>query len=641
MSLRVEVAGFGICRTLTPYIVFIVCVQQEKHEAWTVYRRYDSFSLLREQLITFHSDMPTLPHLNPNLFDMENLESSRTSLNEWLQSVTANTYILRLQFMYHFLCLDADMPPPSLETHWRNSSNDSFDEMDMDEMFHDKNNGIEDENMQDEASDEDEDDFQSEGEHEDKQSFADNGGDSIFMMEEMNGKISSEEARPVISNNNSNFNHSTFNNSTFNSKNKNRHEGRPPTGKHIKPPCHSETALDRNDGMDIQSLSLVEAEFIYDKADGEVPEAAARKKRTINLEAFKIIKVIGKGSFGKVFLVRDKADNVLYAMKVLKKDYIIRKKQVEHTRTERSVLGYVHHPYIVGLHMAFQTADKLFFVLDYCAGGELFFHLGKLGRFPEERARFYAAQIILALEYVHLKGVIYRDLKPENVLLDGYGNIRLTDFGLSKEGVSDHSSGANSFCGTPEYIAPEVLMRQGHGRAVDWWSLGALLYEMMAGLPPFYSKSRQTMFEKIMTADLSFPPQISPLAKDLLSRLLVRDPKDRLGSGEADAQELKSHEFFFDVNWTELASGKLSPPWRPDVAGSLDTSQFDQEFTNMLPVVSPDVRDAYFGSLDKAFEGFSYVGDSAMHLMGHKHGKIKSTGGGAKATLLATSLKKR
>lgn len=215
------------------------------------------------------------------------------------------------------------------------------------------------------------------------------------------------------------------------------------------------------------------------------------------------------GSFGKVYLVRDKASSMLYAMKVLKKDYIIRKNQVEHTKTERSVLGYARHPFIVGLNMAFQTADKLFFVLDYCGGGELFFHLGKVGRFPEERSKFYAAQIVLALEYVHKLGVIYRDLKPENVLLDQNGNVRLTDFGLSKEGVSDHSTGANSFCGTPEYIAPEVLLRQGHGRAVDWWSLGALLYEMITGLPPFYSRNRETMFEKIMKAELTFPPTVS------------------------------------------------------------------------------------------------------------------------------------
>ena len=185
-----------------------------------------------------------------------------------------------------------------------------------------------------------------------------------------------------------------------------------------------------------------------------------------------------------------------------------------------------------------QTQDKLFFVLDYCAGGELFFHLvctlfcrynafhtilsksqGKAGRFPETRAKFYAAEIVLALEYVHSLDVIYRDLKPENVLLDSQGHVRLTDFGLSKEGVSDHSSGATSFCGTPEYIAPEVLLRQGHGRAVDWWSLGALLFEMLTGLPPFYSRNRQTMFEKIMQADLQCPECVSPVAQDLLSRV--------------------------------------------------------------------------------------------------------------------------
>jgi hypothetical protein len=342
---------------------------------------------------------------------------------------------------------------------------------------------------------------------------------------------------------------------------------------------------DKRDGLDIQSLSHVEAEFLYDchdkmdDLDGKTEaDAAAAPKRTISLESFHIIKVIGKGSFGKVFLVRDKARGTLHALKVhtsslplaslsllphilfltttrptapllqvLKKDYIIRKNQVEHTKTERSVLGYIHHPYIVGLTMAFQTKDKLFFVLDYCAGGELFFHLGKVGRFPEDRAKFYAAQITLALEYVHARDIIYRDLKPENVLLDQHGNVRLTDFGLSKEGVSDHSTGATSFCGTPEYIAPEVLLRQGHGRAVDWWSLGALLYEMITGLPPFYSRNRETMFEKIMKAELTFPPFMSDNAKHILGRLLIRDPKERLGSGERDAQVRHSHAHALDA----------------------------------------------------------------------------------------------
>eukprot|EP01032_Pedospumella_encystans_P031243 gene31243-35266_t len=290
--------------------------------------------------------------------------------------------------------------------------------------------------------------------------------------------------------------------------------------------------------------------------------------------------------------------------------------------------------------MAFQTSDKLFLVLDYCPGGELFFHLGKVGRFPEERACFYAAQITLALEYVHQMDVIYRDLKPENVLLDAVGNVRLTDFGLSKEGVSDHSTGANSFCGTPEYIAPEVLRREGHGRAVDWWSLGALLYEMITGLPPFYSRNRETMFEKIMKAELSFPEGISENAKDLLSHLLVRDPKARLGSGEQDANEVKAHPFFRGIDWASLAAGKIPSPWIPTVAGSLDTSLFDTEFTSMMPIVSPDVRGAYFGSMDRAFEGFTYVGNTGSRYMVDHHSNNAGSIGGSNHAHRRPSLNK-
>jgi serine/threonine protein kinase len=326
------------------------------------------------------------------------------------------------------------------------------------------------------------------------------------------------------------------------------------------------------------------------------------------------------------------------AMKVLKKDYIIQKNQVEHTRTERSVLGHVSHPYIVGMVRAFQTKDKLFFLLDYCAGGELFFQLGRVGRFEESRSKFYAAQITLALEYMHSLNIIYRDLKPENVLLDERGNVRLTDFGLSKEGVRDPSTGANSFCGTPEYIAPEVLNRKGHGRAVDWWSLGALLYEMITGLPPFYSRNREVMFEKIMRAELTFPPTMSGTARDILTKLLVRDPAKRLGSGERDAAELKEHPFFSDIDWDALAKGSISAPWVPTVSGSLDTSQFDNEFTSMNPIVSPDVREAFFGSIDKQFDGFSFVDDAAASLManGGVANSFSGSMSGASATMAAS-----
>ena len=276
----------------------------------------------------------------------------------------------------------------------------------------------------------------------------------------------------------------------------------------------------------------------------------------------------------------------MFALKVLRKDNIIKRNQVEHTRTERSVLGYVKHPFIVGLNMAFQSKDKLYFVLDYCAGGELFFHLSKVGKFTEARARFYAAEITLAIEYVHSLDIIYRDLKPENVLLDARGHVRLTDFGLSKEGISSSSSGANSFCGTPEYLAPEILNRQGHGRAVDWWSLGALLYEMLTGLPPFYCRDREKLFEKIRKGHLDYPRTLSARSQNLLRGLLTKDPRRRLGSGQNDADDIKQHAFFIETDWNKLAAGDIQPPWDPQIHGSLDTSQFDDEFTSM-PMFSP------------------------------------------------------
>mmetsp|Transcript_27944 Transcript_27944/g.67329 ORF Transcript_27944/g.67329 Transcript_27944/m.67329 type:complete len:704 (-) Transcript_27944:302-2413(-) len=331
------------------------------------------------------------------------------------------------------------------------------------------------------------------------------------------------------------------------------------------------------------------------------------------LDSFKMIKVIGKGSFGKVFLVREKQTNEMFALKVLKKDNIIKRNQVEHTKTERSVLGIVKHPFIVGLNMAFQSKDKLYFVLDYCAGGELFFHLGKVGKFSEKRSCFYAAEITLAIDYVHDLDIVYRDLKPENVLLDSRGHVRLTDFGLSKEGISNSSSGANSFCGTPEYLAPEILNRQGHGRAVDWWSLGALLYEMLTGLPPFYCRDREKLFEKIRRGTLDYPKYLSNRAQHILRGLLTKDPLKRLGSGPNDAADVQGQDFFVDLSWEKLLQGQVAPPWDPQINGSLDTSQFDHEFTNM-PLNSPGAFQQGYGvranPADNVFEGFTFTNRS-------------------------------
>ena len=431
MSLVVEVAGFGLSSSGAP--VLVICVQQESFQAWTVYRSFAAFVSLAEQLQVLHPSVPAVPVFNPDDSSIATLDECRASMDTWLQSIAANPMILRTQSMYQFLCVGADAHPPNLEIHWRNGNNGSFDEMEMDDMFDRHMDG--------------------EGEGEGEEEYMDNGG-----VGEINGEW--EEDEPTASatcdgNNVFGFTQSVQSLSpkasgettSSNTTDVNGTIRKPPTGKRTASEAMAlENEDDARDGLDIQSLSVVEAEFLFDSNDKSVEgnaEAGAigAPKRTISLESFQIIKVIGKGSFGKVFLVRDKAHGTLHALKVLKKDYIIRKNQVEHTKTERSVLGYIHHPFIVGLTMAFQTKDKLFFVLDYCAGGELFFHLGKVGRFPEDRARFYAAQITLALEYVHGQDIIYRDLKPENVLLDQYGNVRLTDFGLSKEGVTDHSTG--------------------------------------------------------------------------------------------------------------------------------------------------------------------------------------------------------
>lgn len=363
----------------------------------------------------------------------------------------------------------------------------------------------------------------------------------------------------------------------------------------------------------------------------DTPPLAPGSKRRIGVKDFTLLKVVGKGSFGKVMMVRKKDNRRIYAMKVLRKANIIKRNQVAHTKTERNVLGRIDHPFIVGLNFAFQTKDKLYFVLDYCAGGELFFHLGNEGRFSERRAGFYAAQITLALEHVHAHNVIYRDLKPENVLLDEHGNVRLTDFGLSKENIRELDTGAFSFCGTPEYLAPEILNRTGHGRAVDWWSLGALLYEMLTGLPPFYSQNRNALFDRIRFGRLEFPAYLSANAVSLLSGLLTRDPLKRLGCGEGDAEEVKKHPFFAFIDWQALLKGRMKPPWRPNVAGSLDTSQFDAEFTSM-PIISPQSRPV--GSLDAGvrFENFTFVGQGGIvGGKGSPAARTPASGGGIRA----------
>lgn len=317
---------------------------------------------------------------------------------------------------------------------------------------------------------------------------------------------------------------------------------------------------------------------------------ARQKRRSISLtdrnnvdigpQHFMFLKVIGKGSYGKVLLVKYMKDNKLYAMKILRKDNIATKSQLEHTQIERNVLKNVVHPFIVKLYYAFQTSTKLYFILEYCPGGELFFHLSKFKEFSEEIVKFYAAEVILALQYLHEMDIIYRDLKPENILLDEQGHIRLTDFGLSKDGIKDNFS-ATSLCGTPEYLAPEIISQTGHGKAVDWWSLGIMIFEMLTGSLPFNSSNRKVLFDRITYTELHYPKRISPTAVDLLKKLFEKNPRKRLGSGKTDAAEIKSHPFFKNVNWDAVLQKKIKPPFKPPLFDKNDMQNFDKEFLCM------------------------------------------------------------
>jgi serum/glucocorticoid-regulated kinase 2 len=251
----------------------------------------------------------------------------------------------------------------------------------------------------------------------------------------------------------------------------------------------------------------------------------------------------------------------MFAMKILKKSHLVRRRQIERTRTERKVLSVVNHPFIMKLHYAFQSPDKLYLVLDYCPGGELFFHLSRFRRFPERVARFYSAELLLALGHLHKRGIIYRDLKPENVLLDADGHVKLGDFGLAKAGIRHAYEGATSMCGTPEYMAPEVLAQQGHGFCVDYWGLGMLTYEMMTGLPPWYTTDRAKLFRRLRSAPLDIPPYFSHASATFSSALLERNPRRRLGvTGIRAAME---HEFFKSISWRALYGRRVEAPIRP------------------------------------------------------------------------------
>lgn len=342
----------------------------------------------------------------------------------------------------------------------------------------------------------------------------------------------------------------------------------------------------------------------------------SEEKHKMTAADFEPLRCLGKGAFGTVHLVRQVSTGRLFAQKQFKKaSLIVHKSQIEQTKTERAILESVdRHPFVVKLYYAFQDQAKLYLILEYAQGGELFHHMQLERFFTQEHAAFYMAELVLALEHLHKNlGVVYRDLKPENCLLDADGHLLLTDFGLSKVAVDGESCG--TIAGTVEYMAPEVVQGKKYGFAVDWWSLGALGFDLMTGNPPFRGNNKNIIMQNIVHGKLKMPYHFSAETKDLLTRLLRKEPKKRLGSGPRDLQTIKSHRFFRNVDWKALARRDAEPPIVPFINDPELAENFSAEFTE-LPL-SPVVERGMWGAKEdlspaNPFGGFSYVASRSL-----------------------------
>ncbi|XP_065174535.1 calcium-independent protein kinase C-like isoform X2 [Sycon ciliatum] len=332
-----------------------------------------------------------------------------------------------------------------------------------------------------------------------------------------------------------------------------------------------------------------------------------RSKTSIN--DLRFLKVLGRGSFGKVLLAELRRSGQIYAVKVLKKEMVVEEDDVECTMTERRVLSLgSRHPFLCALHSTFQTKDRLFFVMQYVNGGDLMFQIQNAHKFEEARARFYAAEIVSALMFLHENGVVYRDLKLDNVLIDSEGHVKLADFGMCKENIFG-SKTTNTFCGTPDYIAPEILMEKNYGVSVDWWALGVLMYEMMSGQPPFEADNEDELFESILHDPVLYPRWLSKEATSVIMGFLVKNPQRRLGCDETGNEDaIKAHIFFKPIDWVALDNRQIRPPYRPLVRNKTDVANFDPDFTRERAVLTPPAdRKAIDQINQEEFREFDFV----------------------------------
>ncbi|XP_063532671.1 putative protein kinase C delta type homolog isoform X5 [Cydia strobilella] len=341
------------------------------------------------------------------------------------------------------------------------------------------------------------------------------------------------------------------------------------------------------------------------------PARSIPRFRKYNIEDFHFVKVLGKGSFGKVLLAELRDTEYYYAVKCLKKDVVLEDDDVECTLIERRVLALgTNHPYLCHLFATFQTDSHLFFVMEYLNGGDLMFHIQQSGRFPESRARFYAAEIVSGLKFLHKRGIVYRDLKLDNILLDFDGHVRIADFGMCKLQIYLEKT-ADTFCGTPDYMAPEIIKGLKYNQTVDWWSFGVLLYEMLIGQSPFSGCDEDELFWSICNEMPSYPRFLSTDSLNILTRLLDKDARTRLGSIECMHGDVRDQDFFRQIPWDRLERRELEAPFKPKVRHPLDTQYFDRAFTGERPRLTA-VEPHVLRSMDQQpFRGFSYTNPNA------------------------------
>ncbi|KAJ1364400.1 Serine/threonine kinase [Parelaphostrongylus tenuis] len=398
---------------------------------------------------------------------------------------------------------------------------------------------------------------------------------------------------------------------------------------------------------DQSSTGVSESSTTYLQQISEEEQAKASKPTSsdLSIQDFVFIKVLGKGSFGKVMLAERRGMDEVYAIKILKKDVIVQDDDVECTMCEKRILSLAaKHPFLTALHSSFQTPDRLFFVMEYVNGGDLMFQIQRARKFDEPRARFYAAEVTCALQFLHRNEVIYRffgliistvtsveslpckgicpckelrpncftlsarDLKLDNILLDAEGHCRLADFGMCKEGITKDKL-TSTFCGTPDYIAPEILQELEYGVSVDWWALGVLMYEMMAGQPPFEADNEDDLFEAILNDDVLYPVWLSKEAVNILKAFMTKNPSKRLGCVQSQGGEdaIRAHPFFREIDWDALEALRVKPPFKPKIKSKRDANNFDADFTKEEPVLTPTDPAVIRSINQEEFRGFTFV----------------------------------